>query len=149
MHNSPSPSTFLFRWRKWLIAFALLGLVVLALWLLVRPQRYHITDVTKPQVIALKPPTEEKQRWIDISIRITGKIDGKATIHSPFRGSSLEVKDSFDIDLGVMDCYAPQYPTEYVPHGVTNGWLTIHYKFYDLSMLGELQREFARKRKSP
>jgi len=149
MQVSPSPSTYLFRWRRRWIAVALLGVVVLAIWLVIRPQRYQITDVTKPQVIALKAPTDEKQRWVDISVRITGEIDGKATIHSPFRGSSLEVEDSFDIDLGVMDCYSPQHPTEYVPHGVTNGWLTIHYNFYDLSILGELKRELARKRKSP
>ncbi|MCD6049470.1 MAG: hypothetical protein K0Q55_873 [Verrucomicrobia bacterium] len=144
----PTPQAKFFTRKRWLIASASVVLVMLAVWLAVKPQRYHITDVARPQAIVLQAPTDEKQRWVDISVRITGKIDGKATIHSPFRGSSLEVKDSFDIDLGVMDCYSPQHPTEYVPHGVTNGWITIHYKFYDLSMMGELQREVARKRKS-
>lgn len=134
MPIAKSLTGFLHRWRRWLIASALLGLAVLAIWLVIRPQRYRITDVTKPQAIVLKAPSNEKHRWIDISLRISGKVDGTATIHFPFRASSIEVKDSFDLDLGVQDCYSPEFPLEYIPQAVTKGRVTIYYKFYDADM---------------
>jgi hypothetical protein len=146
MHNSPSPSTFLFRWRKWLIAFALLGLVVLALWLLVRPQRYRITDVTKPQSIVLQAPPGAS-RIQAITIRVKGTIDGTALITAGY--PSREVSGDFNLHFGASDCYTTNYVLEYTPKGVSRGKVTIYYKFLDTSIMGELERQISKEYRTP
>lgn len=133
------------RRRKWWIVLGSMTLVVVSIWLLLRPKQFDIADVTQPQKIMLQAPSTEKQHWIDISLRLSGKIDGTATIYSPYRSSSIVVKDTFDIDLGIQDCYALEFPLEYAPQGVTKGKVTIHYRFYSTSIRDEFRKWIKRK----
>lgn len=133
------------RRRKWWIVFVSLTLVVVSVWLLLRPKNFQVADVTQPQKIMLQAPSTEKQYWIDISLRMSGKIDGTATIYLPFHHRMIEVKDTFDIDLRIQDCYSPEFSLEYVPQGVTKGKVTIYYRFYSTSIWDELRKWIKRK----
>ncbi|MGV3756003.1 MAG: hypothetical protein ACO1QS_11525 [Verrucomicrobiota bacterium] len=131
--------------RNALIALALVSLAVLAIWLFVRPQRYHITDVTKPQTIVLQAP--HGASYIQaISIRLKGTIDGAALITAGF--PSRELSGDFNLHFGASDCYTTNFVLEYTPKGVSRGRVTIHYKFLDTSFWGEMERKRAQKQRT-
>ena len=116
--------------------------VALLLWLIFSPRSYHLKDVTKPQTIILLAPSGAEHIQA-ISLRMEGSIDGAATLASTYDSQSTEVKGVFDLKFPSSDCYTTNYILEYVPKGVTRGKVTIHYKFHDMSILGEFERELS------
>ena len=120
---------------KKIILFILAIVFIIILLFVIRPftggSVIEIKDVTKEQMIMLAEINKPKSVH-SIRIKITGHIDGSATIQRSYEDKKMYepelINGNVDLHLG-GDWYGDKCLIIYKPSNVTSGNLKIRYKF--------------------
>jgi hypothetical protein len=101
------------------VTFAFLG------WRVLGTSRLTISNVSKASEHRLKSP---KPHPSSVRVRVTGWIDGQATLQSPHREATLVGPGPVEWRAG-GDFYDPECLLKYTPISTQVGHLTVEYRF--------------------
>ncbi len=117
-------------WRSfWRVFFALAGTIIILILIICWYSRWPYYVISPEQISEKSAGTIYSQKgWpYALEVHISGQINGQATFVTPYGEFDLR-PGKIDIETG-RDYYEDNARLEYIPENVTEGHLTVKYRF--------------------
>ena len=93
--------------------------------------RWHSVSISGSKITELQTIKLKSNRYPHyLRLRITGRLDGQATITDPWGNATIIGPGNFEL-YAQNEWYEEQASLNYSPTNVMSGFVTIHYKFED------------------